>query len=300
MHKSTQDFYDTILILADRLNTSPAIIEKDYYVTMFLSALSKKVPNLLFKGGTSLSKCFKIIKRFSEDIDITLDMQNQTQSNKKNLKIKIIEVCKELGFELLNEKDILSRRDYNKYEIKYPISFNDIGIKQYLLIETVFMVKSYPAETKLATSMIYDFWKDNNDEFAIKKYEMYPFEIRVQTLERTFIDKVFALCDYVVSNNTEGHSRHIYDIYKLLEIVELNDKLKEFVKDVRNSRKEHKHCYSAQEQYDIPSILREIIDKRIYYKDYEKITKKVLFEEINYEKSITALQKVIVSKIFEK
>ena len=52
---------------------SQAIIEKDYYVTLVLRELAKQVPNLLFKGGTSLSKCYKIIDRFSEDIDITLD-----------------------------------------------------------------------------------------------------------------------------------------------------------------------------------------------------------------------------------
>ena len=300
LHKNIQDFYDTILIVADRLNTSPAIIEKDYYVTMFLEALSKKIPNLLFKGGTSLSKCYKVIKRFSEDIDITLDINNQTQSNKKNLKTKILEVCNELGFEIINEKDILSRRDYNKYEIKYPIYFQDIGIKQFLLVETVFMVKSYPAEIKIATSMIYDFFKNNNDELAIRAYEMYPFEIRVQTLERTLIDKVFALCDYAVSNNTTGYSRHLYDIYKLLEVIELNDKLKELVREVKKSRKEHERCYTAQDQYDIQIILKEIVCSKIYFNDYEKITKKVLFEEVNYEKSITALQKIIESKIFEK
>ncbi len=43
LHKNPQEFNDTILILADKLNTSPAIIEKDYYVTMFLEAFSKKV-----------------------------------------------------------------------------------------------------------------------------------------------------------------------------------------------------------------------------------------------------------------
>ena len=53
---------------------------------MFLEKLSNKVPNLIFKGGTSLSKCHKIIHRFSEDIDLTLDAQNQTQGNKRNLK----------------------------------------------------------------------------------------------------------------------------------------------------------------------------------------------------------------------
>lgn len=300
LHKNPQEFYDTLLVLGDRLNTSPAIIEKDYYVTMFLEALSKRVPNLLFKGGTSLSKCHKIINRFSEDIDLTLDAENQTQGKKRNLKYEIIEVCNELGLKLINEADIRSRRDYNRYEIKYPIHFEGAGIKQYLLVETVFMVKAYPDEIKEATSMIYDFWKEIGDEVAIEEYEMKPFEIRVQTLDRTLVDKVFALCDYAVSNNTTGYSRHIYDLYRLLSIVVLDDKLKALVKEVREDRKTHERCYTAQDKYDISSILKQIIDERIYYKDYEEITQKVLFDGTTYETSITALHKIIESGVFEK
>lgn len=299
LHKNYKEFYDTILVVADRLNTSPAIIEKDYYVTMFLDALSKRVPNLVFKGGTSLSKCYKIINRFSEDIDLTLEAKNQTQGQKKNLKKEIIGVCNELGLELVNEEEIRSRRDYNKYEIKYPIYFDGAGIKQHLLVETVFMVKAYPDEIKTATSMIYDFWKDNGYEEAIEEYEMSPFEIRVQTLERTLVDKVFAICDYAVSNNTTGYSRHIYDLYRLLNVVVLDDKLKVLVKEVREDRKKHSRCYTAQDQYDISSILKKIIIEKIYYKDYKEITQKVLFDETNYETAITALETIIASGVFE-
>ncbi len=300
LHKNGQEFYDTLLAAGNHLNTSPAIVEKDYYVTMFLETLVKRVPNLIFKGGTSLSKCHKIINRFSEDVDLTLDADNQTQGNKRNLKYEIIEVCNELGLELLNESDIRSRRDYNRYEIKYPIRFQGSGIKQYLLVETVFMVKSYPDEIKSATSMIYDFWRKIGDKSAVVEYGMQPFDIRVQTLERTFVDKVFALCDYAVSNDTTGYSRHIYDLYKLLDKVALDENLKILVKEVREDRKTHERCYTAQDKYDIPKILQQIIDEKIYLKDYENVTEKVLFEDVSYEKAITAIEKIIDSKIFEK
>lgn len=299
LHNNQQAFYDTLLIIADRFNISPAIIEKDYYVTMFLEALVRKVPDLLFKGGTSLSKCYKIINRFSEDIDLTLDIENQTNKNKKNLKYKIIDVCNELGLELINEAETRSRRDYNRYEIKYPIHFEGTGIKQYLLVETVFMVKAYPDEMKIATSMIYDFWKEIGDESAIEEYEMKPFKIRVQTLSRTLVDKVFAICDYVISNNIIGHSRHIYDLYRLLDCVVLDDKLKVLIKEVREDRKKNNRCYSAQDQYDIPSFLKKIIDERIYYKDYVTITERVLYDETSYEAAITSLYKIIESGVFE-
>ena len=299
LHKNPKEFYDTLLEVSNRLNTSPAIVEKDYYVTIFLQALTKRVPCLVFKGGTSLSKCHKIINRFSEDIDLTLDVENQSQGKKRKLKNEIINVCKELNLELINEVDIRSRRDYNRYEIKYPIHFEGVGIKQYLLVETVFMVKAYPDEIKYATSMIYDFWKDINDNSAIEKYEMKPFEIHVQTLERTLIDKVFAICDYAISNNIKGHSRHIYDLYKLLDVVVLNENLKPLVKVVREDRKKHSRCYTAQDTYNISRILKRIIDDKLYYKDYIEITQNVLFDGIDYETSIKALETIVNSGLFD-
>ena len=300
LHKNNKEFSDIILATSNKLNTSPAIIEKDYYVTLFLKELAKRVPNLLFKGGTSLSKCYKLINRFSEDIDITLSIEHQSQGEKKKLKREIISVCDELGFELINKDNIRSRRDYNRYEIKYPLQFEGVGIKQYLLVETVFMVKAYPDEFKEATSMIYDFLKEIKDYDAINEYEMEPYLLRVQTLERTFVDKVFAICDYALSNNINGHSRHIYDLYKLLNVVTLDEKLKTLIKEVREDRKNNERCYSAQETYNIPSLLKQIIDDKTYYKDYIEITEKVLFDGTSYETAITALSKIIDSKLFEK
>lgn len=66
-------FSDAILAASEYWNIAPALIEKDYYVTLILKRLNEEIPGLLFKGGTSLSKCYKLIDRFSEDIDLTLD-----------------------------------------------------------------------------------------------------------------------------------------------------------------------------------------------------------------------------------
>ncbi len=76
LHNDKENFDIAIRATSRYFNVSPAIVEKDYYVTLILSGLAKQVPNLLFKGGTSLSKCYKIIDRFSEDIDITLDSKH--------------------------------------------------------------------------------------------------------------------------------------------------------------------------------------------------------------------------------
>ncbi len=162
------------------------------------------------------------------------------------------------------------------------------------------MVKSFPDEIKPVTCMVYDFWKQINDEDAISEFKIEPFEIRVQTLERTFVDKVFAICDYAISNNTTGFSRHIYDLYKLSKYVVLDYAFKNLVNIVREERKKHNRCYTAQDKYDIPYILKQIIEKNTYYDDYNDVTRKILFDETSYETAITIINKIIESGVFEK
>ena len=99
LHKNFELFYDTLLRVADCLHTSVAIVEKDYYVTLFLESLFKRVPNLIFKGGTSLSKCYKIINRFSEDIDLSIECVNKpTERQRINLKTSVISIIDEFNF----------------------------------------------------------------------------------------------------------------------------------------------------------------------------------------------------------
>jgi Nucleotidyl transferase AbiEii toxin, Type IV TA system len=68
------DFDQAILQTAERFQLRPAIIEKDYYVTEALRIIAAAAGDkVIFKGGTSLSKGWNLIQRFSEDIDIFLD-----------------------------------------------------------------------------------------------------------------------------------------------------------------------------------------------------------------------------------
>ena len=72
LHKENKElFRDIISIVSERKNVTTDIVEKDYYVTMILYLLSQKEIEIIFKGGTSLSKAYGVIDRFSEDIDIT-------------------------------------------------------------------------------------------------------------------------------------------------------------------------------------------------------------------------------------
>lgn len=298
LHDNNDAFIAAIGSAADYFGIEEALVEKDYYVTLFLDYLNKRVPHLLFKGGTSLSKCHKIIDRFSEDIDLTLDSEHQTQGQRKQLKTEIIEVCDELGLKLLNGEEIKSRRDYNCYLVEYPIKYPSHHVKPFLVIETVFMMKAFPDEQKPVTSIITDWLEATGNGAAIDKYELSSFNIRVQTLARTLVDKVFAICDYMLDKRTERQSRHIYDISRLLTAVALDDSLKALVKEVREERKPLKKSFSAQDDVNVSELLREIIEKQVYKKDYEENTQELLTKRVPYEEAIKAIEKIIVSGVF--
>ena len=73
LHENREEFTNAVNLASEYFHILPIIAEKDYYVTMILRELSERQEFIVFKGGTSLSKCHKAIKRFSEDIDITID-----------------------------------------------------------------------------------------------------------------------------------------------------------------------------------------------------------------------------------
>lgn len=83
LHNNLLEFEILISHASEYYEIAKEIVEKDYYVTLILKVTKERIPNMIFKGGTSLSKCHKIIDRFSEDIDLTLDREYLTQSKRR-------------------------------------------------------------------------------------------------------------------------------------------------------------------------------------------------------------------------
>lgn len=275
--------------------TDLSIIEKDYYVTYFLKKIAEKQPDIVFKGGTSLSKCHKIIKRFSEDLDINVNRAapKLTESQRRKLKQDIVSLIGESGFSLENPDQIQSRKDFNRYMINYGRTTSYSPLKQYIVVETFVPIRAFPTEVKPAATLVYDFLKANGAETEIKKYDLEPFSVNVQSIERTFIDKIFAISDYYLEGKTENHSRHIYDLYKLYPHIVFDGTFHDLVKDVREVRKSHAACRSAQEGADLLTILNNIVKEDYFASDYQKITKLLLYEEVAYADAITVLDQII-------
>ena len=295
LHESKQDFKDIIDAAGMITGIVPSIIEKDYYVSLFLKELIKSNPNIIFKGGTSLSKCYGVIDRFSEDIDLNVmtDAKRISVGTRKELSHLIQHTIAVLGMELHNPGKIYSGRDYNRYEIAYDSLYPDEHLKSYLLIETATWIKSYPIKVLKVDSIIGKYLCDIKRLDIVNRFCLQPFTMRVQSLDRTFLDKIFALVDYYLQKDFSGRSRHLYDLFKLQEHVNLDAKLKKLYNDVLLERRPHKKCDSAQENVDLVKSLQEIYDHDIYKSDYKDKTLYLLHEECSYDQAVEVLPVII-------
>lgn len=298
LHNDKETFSQAINLVTNKNAIRPDIVEKDYYVTMILRLLSERLPFIVFKGGTSLSKCHKAIKRFSEDIDITIDT-TISQGQKKKVKEAIEEVSAILGLSIPNIDKTRSRRDYNRYEIEYnPIDeLDDVAVLPAVILETSYTAISFPVSELPVHNYIGDMMFEEAPDY-IERYSLSPFTMKVQDISRTLADKVFAICDYYLQNKTEKHSRHLYDIYKLLPHVPQDDSFKKLVKEVRQVRALSPVCPSAKQDVDVVDLLKRIVSENVYKSDYENITENLLEEELNYETVIPALKQIAENGMF--
>lgn len=299
LHEDRELFEDVIKATAESQHRPAAIVEKDYYVTMILKLLSESAPECVFKGGTSLSKCHHAIDRFSEDIDIAFS-NNLTQGQRKDLKNKTIAgISKRLGLPISDWENTRSRRDYNCYTFDYkPID----GYVQESLIPGVKMEvslgsTSFPTVTLPVDSYVYQYLQQENEEI-IQEYQLQPFEMILQSLERTFADKVFAVCDYYLMGKTQRNSRHIYDLYMLFPKITMSEEYKELVAEIREQRAKKTICLSAQEGIDVSDMLEKIIEEKVYKTDYEEITTYFQNHPVGYDEAITVLRAIIDSGVF--
>ena len=268
--------------MAAEEHRTPQMIEKDTIQSLFLMDLSKSPLPFVFKGGTSLSKAYALIDRFSEDIDLSMN-RKPTESEKKASRNTILEIAYSLGLRLMNPESIQSRHSYNKYIFEYDSLFSEIPSE--IIIETSFYQTVYPVENHTVYSFVGRFCEQRGIELPIP-FSAATVEMQVQSKERTFIDKVFAVCDYRIQDMQDRDSRHLYDIAKLFPEVRITDELKALIDTVREDRMLSKNNPSAQPRYDIPEMLKEIIRSRFYESDYNEITKKLLYEEFSYEEAI--------------
>ena len=152
------------------------ITEKDYYVSMFLKEICKTDIDFVFKGGTSLSKCYQVINRFSEDIDLTV-LHRPSRKQKKDIKQAIKDCAGKIGLLLVNEEMTRSGRDFNRYELEYDSIFSDNKIRPVIYIEVSVAIEPFPIDVQSVNSYIEKTLNSHGLREVIEEYELQSFLI---------------------------------------------------------------------------------------------------------------------------
>ncbi|MGZ3634218.1 MAG: nucleotidyl transferase AbiEii/AbiGii toxin family protein, partial [Parachlamydiaceae bacterium] len=229
------NFDDLVLILSNEMSISPILIVKDYWIMDCLYGLSAQGMNFQMKGGTSLSKGYNLIHRFSEDIDILIEPpeemsvyvgRNQNKdihkSSRKlfydwlsqNIKIDgIIEIKRDTAFD--DEK-------YRSGGIRlyYNTAHNHPGdLKEGILLEVGFddVMPNFP---KTISSWAYDYAekkipiRDNRAKNVLCYHPGYTLVEKLQTISTKFRKQ------QTQGIFSENFMRHYYDVYCLLKTPE--------------------------------------------------------------------------------
>lgn len=294
LHENKNNFKDLIDEIAHATGRTGIVIEKDYYVTMILKLLSLKAKNCVFKGGTSLSKGFHVINRFSEDIDITFN-EHIGESRRKHLKNTVLKgISEELSMPISNWEKTQSDRDYNAYLFSYESVYglSDERLPQAVKLETALGSYAFPTQQVTIGNYAADYLESIDRYDIAVQYGLLPFGMNLQSVNRTYIDKIFALCDYYLQKRSARCSRHLYDIYKLTPLISFDEDFEKLYLEVKKHRSAMKICPSAKPGTDVGKIIREFCEDSFYQADYEIITAYFAEDYVDYHDTIKQMRKI--------
>lgn len=228
-HQNT-DFKEAILAAAHFFNMRPEFIEKDYWVTKSLKNLflSNRADSTVFKGGTSLSKVFECIQRFSEDIDLAIMTTEGASQMAIKRQLKAVEVAASIGLQLLDNPPPI-KRGKNRFSCyAYPSVFlleQTISLAPYLRLEISAFTNPVPCSEKSIQSYLGQFLNQQNETKLMEDYGLMPFNLLVLDIKRTFCEKLLALIriSYKGEDELRAKLRHFYDLTLLLKKEQIQD-----------------------------------------------------------------------------
>ena len=222
LHKDDTAFLEITTITARELNIHPFYIEKDYWITLVLNRLakSKYVNDSVFKGGTSLSKAYNLIERFSTDVDIAII--NNTAKTGNEIKTIIRTIEKEITADLAEVKieGVTSKGSRFRKSVFAYAGIHKNNPDNKLIVEVNSFANPFPFQKRSIKSFVFDFLKQAGNENYIRQYHLEPFEVNVLNKEQTLLEKMVSLIRFSFEENSiesiQGKIRHFYDLYFLI------------------------------------------------------------------------------------
>lgn len=232
LHENKELFRQAVEATSGQMGILQNFVEKDYWVTVVLRALffAEIGSEIVFKGGTALSKCFQMIDRFSEDIDLVVLRRDDESNNRMKTKIKTIgkivnDILPEVTIAGLTQKMGMNRKTAHKYENVFKGDFGQV--RDVLVIEATWLGYYEPFTMRQLSSFIAQMMARTGQEKIIDEYGLSPFNVRVLEPSRTICEKIMSLVRFSYTEepiaDLKLKIRHIYDLHQLLRDKELEE-----------------------------------------------------------------------------
>lgn len=229
LHRDKYSFLNIIGLIRGVTGIREDILEKDYYVTLLLKELSEKQETLpaYFKGGTALYKAQKSIRRFSEDIDLTVCIDNCSGNQaKKRLEAatkKYLSLPRTSRKELEDDRKGSITAVYDYTPVVTVETEDPLQRFGYVKVEGTSFTVSEPFSTLDIEPIIYTHATEEQRTILREQFEVMPFPIKSIRLERIFADKIFAAEFYYERAMYFDVAKHIYDVGVMLDLQPIQD-----------------------------------------------------------------------------
>mgnify|MGYP001260389148 CR=1 FL=1 len=225
LDKRTKEFFELVQKTAEYKGIPEAAAAKDFLICKILYhlAVSAYAGHCVFKGGTSLSKCYPgSIERFSEDIDLTYLPDKNLKKKELSRELKSVESL--LIGDCESQPVSEERNDRNKSSrVWLPRMPENTGIK----LEIGAVVRPEPYAMHPVKSYMQEFLEYRQFDDVIEEYQLHEFYVNVLDIRRTFIDKLLAVKRHALCGTLENKVRHIYDVKKLMDRKDIRDFLQD-------------------------------------------------------------------------
>ena len=226
LHQNIPLFRDAVRITAQQMNIPPEFVEKDYWVTYALFTIFNNEigKDTVFKGGTALSKCYNMIERFSEDIDlVVLRREGETDSKLKS-KLKAVStvveaVLPEVTVDGITHKMGMNRKTAHAYSKEFKDEYGQV--RDVIILESTWLGYYEPYTTKSIVSFVGQMMLDNKQSDIAQENGLLPFDLLALEPIRTICEKIMSLVRFSYGENPmddlKKKIRHTYDLHQLLK-----------------------------------------------------------------------------------
>lgn len=226
LHENKTLFRQAVQFTADQMNVPAVYVEKDYWVTyaLFIIFSNEIGRDIVFKGGTALSKCYNMIERFSEDIDLVIlrgeeETDGQLKSKLKSVSSIVATVLPEVSMEGITHKMGMNRKTAHSYNKEFEADYGQV--RDVIILESTWLGYHEPYTTKSIISFVGQMMMDNNQTEIANENVLRPFDVLALEPIRTICEKIMSLVRFSYSGSPiedlKNKIRHTYDLHQLLK-----------------------------------------------------------------------------------